>query len=101
MDLTTDIQPLSYFKRNTPAAIRQIKKGRPMVLTIDGKAQLVVLDTKEYQAYARHKEHEEMLAFLEESRQDIAKGRVRPMRQALAEIAEKYDLPSRRRPKGK
>jgi prevent-host-death family protein len=50
MKLTRDIQSLSTFKRNTAKIVRQLKKtGQPVVLTVNGKAQLVVQDVESYQ----------------------------------------------------
>jgi len=50
MKLTHDIQSLSTFKRDTAKIVRQLKKtGQPMVLTVNGKAELVVQDAASYQ----------------------------------------------------
>ncbi len=50
MNLSEDIQPLTDFKRNTPEFLRQLKEtGNPLVLTINGKAELVVQDAASYQ----------------------------------------------------
>ena len=43
MDLSRDIHPLTDFKRNTAEFLTQLKQtGHPLVLTINGKAELVV-----------------------------------------------------------
>ena len=45
-----DIQSLSTFKRNTSEIIAQIKAtGNPLILTVNGKAELVVKDALSYQ----------------------------------------------------
>jgi prevent-host-death family protein len=50
MKLTRDIQSLSTFKRDTAKVVRQLKKtGQPVVLTVNGKAELVVQDAASYQ----------------------------------------------------
>ena len=50
MKLTRDIQSLSTFKRDTAKLVRQLKKtGQPVVLTVNGKAQLIVQDAESYQ----------------------------------------------------
>ena len=47
---TRDIHSLSRFKRDTAKLIRQMKKtGKPVVLTVNGKAELVVQDAVSYQ----------------------------------------------------
>jgi prevent-host-death family protein len=53
IDVTQDIHSLTTFKRNTSGLMKQMKKtGRPLVLTIKGKAEAVVLDATRYQAIA-------------------------------------------------
>jgi prevent-host-death family protein len=50
INLSQDIQPLSTFKRNTNELITQMRNtGHPIVLTINGKAELVVQDASSYQ----------------------------------------------------
>ena len=50
MKLTRDIHSLSTFKRDTAKLVRQMKKtGQPVILTVNGKAELVVQDAESYQ----------------------------------------------------
>ena len=50
INLSEDIQSLSTFKRNTNETIaRMKKKGNPLVLTVNGKAEIVVQDAESYQ----------------------------------------------------
>ena len=50
MKLKRDIQSLSTFKRDTAKFVRQMKKTKaPVVLTVNGKAELVVQDADSYQ----------------------------------------------------
>ena len=51
LDLTNDIRSLSEFKRNTVDLLDRLRKtGHPLVLTINGKAELVVQNAAAYQA---------------------------------------------------
>ena len=51
LDLANDIRSLSDFKRNTVDLLDRLRKtGHPLVLTINGKAELVVQDAEAYQA---------------------------------------------------
>lgn len=53
IDVTQDIRTLTDFKRQSNGMIRQIKKsGRPVVLTVKGKAEAVVMDAATYQRMA-------------------------------------------------
>ncbi|NET01719.1 MAG: type II toxin-antitoxin system Phd/YefM family antitoxin [Sphaerospermopsis sp. SIO1G1] len=50
INLSQDIQSLSTFKRNTNQLINQIKETcNTLILTINGKAELVVQDAASYQ----------------------------------------------------
>ena len=50
MNFSRDIQSLTDFKKNTPEFLQQLKEtGEPVVLTINGKAELVVQDAASYQ----------------------------------------------------
>ena len=55
IDISRDIHSMTMFKRNSSGLMKQIKKtGRPLVLTVKGKAEAVVLDTAVYQQVADH-----------------------------------------------
>src|SRR5712692_227891 len=53
IDVTQDIHSLTTFKRNSSGLMKHMKKtGRPLVLTVKGKAEAVVLDAAAYQGIA-------------------------------------------------
>jgi len=53
IDVTQDIHSLTTFKRNSSDLMKQMKKtGRPLVLTVNGKAEAVLLDASAYQEVA-------------------------------------------------
>jgi PHD/YefM family antitoxin component YafN of YafNO toxin-antitoxin module len=55
INVTRDIHSLTTFKRKSVSLMKQLKKtGRPLVLTINGKAEAVVLDPAAYQDIADH-----------------------------------------------
>lgn len=55
IDVTQDIHSLTTFKRNSSGLMKRMKKsGRPLVLTINGKAEAVLLDAAAYQEVADH-----------------------------------------------
>jgi prevent-host-death family protein len=62
MKLTRDIQSLSTFKRDTAKLVRQMKKTKaPVVLTVNGKAELVVQDADSYQKLLEAKDRMEAI----------------------------------------
>jgi prevent-host-death family protein len=55
IDVTEDIHSLTTFKRNSSGLMKRMKKtGRPLVLTVKGKAEAVLLDANAYQEVAQH-----------------------------------------------
>jgi PHD/YefM family antitoxin component YafN of YafNO toxin-antitoxin module len=87
MDITTDIQSLTTFRRSSGDFMKHLKKSRrPIVLTVNGKAAAIVQDAAAYQRLldiaARADSHEGIRQGLE----DVKKGRVRPARQFFDEF---------------
>jgi prevent-host-death family protein len=80
MNLSQDIHPLTDFKRNTPDFLAQLKQtGRPVVLTINGKAELVVQDAASYQKLLDLAERLETIQAVREGLASIGRGEGRPM----------------------
>ena len=53
INVSRDIQSLTTFKRDTAGLIKQMKgTGRPLVLTVKGKAEAVVMSAAAYQEIA-------------------------------------------------
>src|SRR5689334_14211818 len=89
LDISSDIDSLSNFKRNTPEFLRQLKEtGHPVVLTINGKAELVVQDTASYQRLIELAERAERMDALKASIEDMKAGRVVPADDVLAEMRQ-------------
>ncbi len=59
MKFTRDIQSLSVFKRDSAKFLTQLKEtGAPIVLTVNGKAAMVLSDPDEYQQFLRLQERD-------------------------------------------
>lgn len=87
LDLNSDINSLSNFKRNTPEFLRQLKEtGHPVVLTINGKAELVVQDAASYQKLLEIAERAERMEALQASIADMRAGKLGPVEDLLAEM---------------
>ena len=94
IDLSKDIQPLTTFRRRSGQFLRQLKKSkRPVVLTVNGKAEAIVQDAAAYQRLldiaARAHVHEAIRQGLD----DVAHGRTRPARDVFDEIRKKHGIP--------
>jgi len=55
LDVTEDIHSMTDFKRNSTGLMKRVKKtGRPLVLTVNGKAEAIILDPSSYRDVAEH-----------------------------------------------
>jgi hypothetical protein len=80
MNLTEDIHPLTDFKRNTAEFLRQLKEtGNPVVLPINGNAELVVQDAASYQRPFDLAERLETIQAVKEGLGSADRGEGRPM----------------------
>jgi prevent-host-death family protein len=94
LDLSSDIHSLTDFKRRTADFIEQIKEtGHPIVLTINGKAELVVQDAASYQKLMEMKERAETVEALRKSLESVQNGRTRPVEEVFEELRQKYEVP--------
>ena len=67
MKLARDIMSLSTFKRDSNKVMRQMKKTKePVVLTVNGKAAIVVQDAESYQQLLELRERTEVVETLRE-----------------------------------
>jgi prevent-host-death family protein len=84
MKLAGRVKPISYLKAQAPEVIRGLSEsGEPVVITVRGEAKAVLQDI------ARYEETEETLALLKVlalTNESVAKGKVRPLREAFARI---------------
>ena len=93
VNLRQDIHPLTDFKRKTSEFMNQMKKThRPVVLTVNGKAELVVQDAESYQRILDRLERFEAVEAIRLGIAAAEEGRLKPARQALAELQEKLGI---------
>jgi prevent-host-death family protein len=93
MNLSKDIRSLSDFKRNSNALMERMEEsGEPMVLTVNGKAKLVVQDAESYQRLLESIDYSEAVKGIRRGLDDVAKGKGKPVRQAFAAIRKKHSI---------
>jgi prevent-host-death family protein len=86
IDVTQDIHSLTTFKRNSSGLMKRMKKtGRPLVLTVNGKAEAVLLDAADYQQVAGHLD---ALASIRRGLLQAEKGIGRPADEVFDEIEQ-------------
>ncbi len=84
----SDIHSLSDFQRNTRNHLRDMEKsGNPRVLTVNGKAKLVVQDARSYQKLLQLAEQAETVAILRRRLASVRRGsKGRPLVDVLDEL---------------
>jgi len=94
LDITQDIHSLTEFKRDTSRLVRQMKRARrPVVLTVNGRAELVVQDAASYQRVLNRLERMEAIAGIRRGLEQLQRGESRPAEEFFAEMRRKYDIP--------
>lgn len=95
MDLHRDIHSLTDFKKNTPSFLKQLKDtGEPVVLTINGKAELVVQDAASYQRLLDLAEEARVLDGIRRGLEDVAAGRTEALQGVFDGIRSEFNLPA-------
>lgn len=93
MKLTRDIQSLSVFKRDSSKFVNQMKRTKqPIVLTVNGKASLVVQDAESYQELLAAKEKIETLKAIHKGLVEIKNGKSKSSDQFFSDFFTKYNI---------
>ncbi len=88
-----NIQSLTSFKRNTNESVEQLKKTKnPLVLTINGKAELVVIEADEFDAMQERLEQFENSRAIIGGIEAFERGESLPARKGLENLKQKYGL---------
>src|SRR5438445_13291420 len=91
LDIANDIRSLSDFKRNTSELLDRLKKtGNPLVLTINGKAEVVVQDAEAYQELL---ERVETIEGIQRGLADVKAGRTKPAREVFNRLRRRHGIP--------
>lgn len=93
MKLSRDIESLTRFKRETPKLLKQLKKTKePMVLTVKGKASVVVQDVEAYEELMRMKDRMETIAGIKKGLEEMKKGEGRPAEEVFSELFKEFNI---------
>jgi len=85
-----DIESLTAFKRNTNEYVRKIKEsGTPLVLTVNGKAEIVVQDAESYQRMLDLLDRAETIEAVREGLESVRQGRTMSLNQFDKEMRKK------------
>jgi prevent-host-death family protein len=88
-----EIHSLSDFQRNTKSYVERMKETKnPVVLTVNGKAEIVVQDATSYQELLDRVERAETVAAVRQAMAEFDRGEGRPAREALEELRDRHGL---------
>jgi prevent-host-death family protein len=91
IDLANDIRSMSDFKRNTSELIDRLRKtGDPLILTINGRAKVIVQDAEAYQLLL---DRVETIEALQRGLADVEAGRANSARRVFQRLRRKHGLP--------
>jgi len=92
LSLIEDIKTVSEVKKNLRTVLKQIKDtGRPVVVTVNGKPDAVLIDVETYERKLRSLNLVDLLA---EGEEDIRQGRTRSTSTFLKEFKRAKEIPS-------
>ena len=90
-----DIHSLTEFQRDAKTHVKQLKKtGRPAVLTVNGKAALVVQDASAYQSMLDVIERAAAIAGIQKGLASVARGQGVPAAEVFARLRKKHNVPA-------
>jgi prevent-host-death family protein len=96
LNISRDIHSLSDFKRNTTDFLEQMEKtGAPVVLTINGKAKIVVQDAESYQRMLELLDKAETVEAIRQGLSDVEAGKTMSLDQFDKEMRKKVRAPKK------
>jgi prevent-host-death family protein len=96
LNISRDIHSLSDFKRNTTDFLEQMEKtGAPVVLTINGKAKIVVQDAESYQRMLELLDKAETVEAIRQGLSDVEAGKTMSLDQFDKEMRKKIRAPKK------
>jgi prevent-host-death family protein len=97
--LTEDFKTLDELHGETSDIVNQVHRtGRPVVITVDGKPEVVILSAADYE---KKLGAANLRALLAEAEADIKAGRTRPVEEFLKELARGQKVPRGNHVKGR
>jgi prevent-host-death family protein len=97
LNISRDIHSLSDFKRNTHEFIEQLEQtGEPVVLTINGRAKIVVQDADSYQRMLELLDRAETIEAIREGLDAVKLGNTMSLDQFDKEMRKKIRTPKKK-----
>ena len=90
---TTSIDSLTNFQKNAKAFIGRLEKSKaPMVLTVNGKAKLVIQNPQAYQEMVDQIEHARFIDAVKQGLEESKRSLGRPAKSVFAKLKAKHGL---------
>lgn len=94
INITQDIQSLTDFKKNTADFVTNLRKsGRPTILTVNGKAELVVIDAKAYQKMREQLEFNATISQIDHSLEDFEAKKFSSSQKVFSDLKKRITKP--------
>ena len=94
LNISRDIDSLSHFKRDSAQFVRRLRRtGEPVVLTVNGKAQMVVQDARAYQRLIELVDHAEAVIGIRKGLESVERGEGVPIEEAFERLRKKLAIP--------
>ncbi len=94
IDISKDIRSLSDFKRNTTEFVQRMKEsGEPVVLTVNGRSELVVQDATSYQKLLELVDRLEAIEGIKKGLEEADRGEGVTLEEFEKEMRRKYEIP--------
>ena len=94
MDITKDIQPMTFFRNHSAEVLQHLKvTRRPVVLTVNGKAAAVVQDAEAYQHLLDLAAEANAAEGIRQGLDDLRGGRTRPAQAVFDQLRGAYGIP--------
>ena len=88
-----DIHSLTDFQRNTKEHIQRLKEtGRPEVLTVNGKAEIVVQDAASYQKLLELIDRVEAIEGIQKGLESMQRGEGKPAQEVFTRLRKKHNI---------
>ena len=85
---------LAQFKRETERVVRKLKRtGKPLVLTVEGQAELVVQDAAAYSRLVDLAEQAEIMAGIKQGLDSMERGEGIPFETAVSKLRRRHKIP--------
>jgi prevent-host-death family protein len=94
LDITSDIQSLTTFRRRSGDFMKQLKRTkRPVILTVKGKAAAIVQDAGAYQRLLDIAARADAEEGIRQGLEDAKQGKGRPAREFFADFEAEHGIP--------